>query len=568
MHPLLATHLKLALAGAEPPADAGWQRLLELVSDDYYHAEAEREELRRAIDACERGHEAQAAQLNHELEQRTEFEQALADSRAELHEVLAAMPDQVWLVEADNSLVDPRPRIPTPEVNELMAALLESGELDAACRRARREGALVQWEFSATVAGQRGLYEARCVPHPSSRGVVLVRDLTELRATQQQLAASEQMASVGVMATGVAHEVNSPLTAVVSNLEHLAEQLERLTPTLREQGELDLLTATLEAKQGASRIREVVRELSWFAGSYRGQPRPCDVNELVDGALLLVAHELRHRAKLTQLRGELPEFIGDGARLAQAFVNLLMNAAQSIEVGQAEQHRIEVETAQHGEAITIRIADTGAGVAPRVALDPALSPTKLKGSAGLALGIARKIVEDHHGSLQLRAEPGAGSEVLVTLPLLPHLPRSVPSAPLEPSRAEVTAQPRLLIIDDEADVGRAMRRSLAGRYHITLARSGGEALELLQTQRFNLVICDLMMPEMSGMALFDHASRRYPEQAARFVFMTGGAFSDAGRRFLDQLTTEHLKKPFDQNHLREFVAQHLRRLGPLTNDAP
>ncbi|MBX3185270.1 MAG: response regulator [Polyangiaceae bacterium] len=321
MHPLLAAQLQLTLAGATPPGDAWWQRFVEQVSAAYYQAEAEREELKRALDESERGRAEQASQLSHELEQRTEFEQALADSRAELHEVLAAMPDQVWLVEADGTLVDPRPRVPTLEVSELMAALCESGELDAACKRARHEGALVKWEFPATVDGRRGLYEARCVPHPNSRGIVLVRDLTEL-------------AGAGPLAPGPRH----------------------------------------------------------------------------------------------------------------------------------------------------------------------------------------------------------------------------PAAALA----------RVLIVDDEADVGRAMRRSLIGRYHITLTRSGVETLELFRDQRFDLVICDLMMPEMSGMDLLDHAARRYPEQATRFVFMTGGAFSDTGKRFLGQLTTEYLKKPFDQGQLRDFIAQHLERLGPLT----
>ncbi|MGE0328987.1 MAG: response regulator, partial [Polyangiaceae bacterium] len=161
--------------------------------------------------------------------------------------------------------------------------------------------------------------------------------------------------------------------------------------------------------------------------------------------------------------------------------------------------------------------------------------------------------------IRVTSVPGAGTCVIVQLPesLAQPAPESTPPPP------SVNPEPRhsILIIDDEPEVGRAMKRGLSQLHDVTLAQTGAQGLELMAHGHFSLVLCDLMMPEMSGMEVLKRVQAQLPHYTERLVFMTGGAFSEAGIRFLEELTTGHLDKPFDQRELREFVARQLARLA-------
>lgn len=555
MHRLLRRQLQRAYDGGEPPDDPAFKKLLDLIEAAYAQADSEHELVGRSLQRVSDELLERNRQLTEELKMLTEYEQALANSRTELQEVLTAIPDHVWLVDDAGHVVNPRPQVP----NALSDALIEAGGVQAQAKKARIEGRIRLWEFELPSADGVKLYEGRCVPHGTRGCVVLVRDITELRDIQQQLNLSERMASVGVMAAGVAHEVNNPLTFVIANLDHALQNLsgEPSAGSLTE-----ALEALREAKSGAERVSHIVRDLRSLANPQSGTRSSCDINQAVDTALTMTANETRHRAEVVRRREPLPNLRAECSRLVQVFVNLLLNAAQAIEPGNAPENRIELSTRQSGKWIEIEICDTGTGIDAkdlRKLFDPFFSTKQASGGLGLGLSICRKIVDEHGGHIRVTSVEGAGTCVIVQLPI--SLAQPSPSSTPQPPSASSVERARLLIIDDEPEVGRAMKRGLAQQHDVTLAQTGAEGLTLMAETDFDLVLCDLMMPEMTGMEVMNRVKTTLPDYVERLVFMTGGAFSEAGVQFLTELQTGHLDKPFDQRELRQFVAQQLARLA-------
>ncbi len=556
MHRILQHQLQ-EVFGERTPDDAQLLRLLALVDQAYARADQRSDEVARALRTTSAELEAKNAQLEQELVALTAYEQALSDSRVELQEVLATLPDHVWLVDAQGALIDPRPRLPHALSDQLAVA----GQIRAHAGDALSSGELKHWEFSVDVGAEHRLFEGRCLPGSAHKCVVLVRDITDLRAMQRQLGFSEHMASVGAMASSVAHEVNSPLTTVITNLDHVAAELKRLDQTLGLLEVTDAMGALQEAKAGAQRVGRIVRDLQVFASPTSGERRACDINQIVDSAVNVTASQIRHRARIIRETGELRMLRADSSRIGQALINLLLNAAQAIEPGQTEQNSIRVVTRLREPWLEILIEDSGEGVAaehlPRI-FEPFFSTKQFDGCTGLGLSICRKIVDEHDGRLLIESTRGVGTKVLLQLPLARAGTDTAP--PPRPPIGSAPETARILIIDDEPEVARAMGRALRG-HAVTLAHDGAAGLEQMRQQTFDLVICDLMMPQMTGMEVFQRVSSDLPEQLPRLVFMTGGAFSDAGYVFLTELTTGYLEKPFDQAGLRRFVESQLERVA-------
>ncbi|MCB9588001.1 MAG: response regulator [Polyangiaceae bacterium] len=555
MHRLLRRQLQRAYDGGDPPDDPPFKKLLELVEAAYAQADSEHDLVGRSLQLVSNELLERNRQLTEELATLTEYEQALANSRTELQEVLTAIPDHVWLVDDSGQVLNPRPQI----TSSLSDSLIEAGGVQAQAKKARIEGRIRLWEFELPSADGVKLYEGRCVPHGTRGCVVLVRDITELRDIQQQLNLSERMASVGVMAAGVAHEVNNPLTFVIANLDHA---LQSLSDGDAASAMEDALEALREAKAGAERVSHIVRDLRTLANPQPEVRKSCDINQAVDTALTMTANETRHRAQVVRRREDLPLLRAECSRIVQVFVNLLLNAAQAIEPGNAKENRIEIATRCTGSWIEVEICDTGAGIEARdlrKLFDPFFSTKQSAGGLGLGLSICRKIIDEHGGNIRVTSVPGAGTCVIVQLPESLSQPARVLTP--EPPRVASAERRQILIIDDEPEVGRAMRRGLAQLHDVTLAQTGMQGLELMGAGDFDLVLCDLMMPEMSGMEVMKRVQAQLPKYTERLVFMTGGAFSEAGIRFLEELNSGHLDKPFDQRELRAFVARQLARLA-------
>ena len=382
----------------------------------------------------------------------------------------------------------------------------------------------------------------------------------EARLTQR-LSRAERMASVGALASGVAHEINNPLTYVIGNLYYALEELERDAGDGRESTRRELAELVRDALDGAQRVRRIVRDLKTFSRSTDDDSaQRIDVNASIDAAVNLMNNEIRHRARLSLVLTPVPRVIGSEPKLMQVLVNLLMNAAQAIPEGDADRALIEVRSSSDEKGrVRIDFRDTGVGLS-REALahvfDPFFASKPQATGAALGLSVAHGIVESMGGELGAESREGEGSTFSVFLPAeqgtgsIQAVRRSLP--------APRSGKLRVLVIDDEPKVGVSLRRMLRD-WDVEVIEDGRAALALLTRDRaFDAVLCDLMMPQLTGMDLYASIQERDPALAKRFVFMTGGAFTERARAFVAEVPNVTLEKPFDKALLLNAVESTLR----------
>ncbi len=376
----------------------------------------------------------------------------------------------------------------------------------------------------------------------------------QLRA---KLMVADRMSSVGMLAAGVAHEINSPLAYVISNLEMIAEELRAPLDGALAGRMRDIEEMTSDAREGAERVRKIVRGMKTFSRADEERRVPLDVRAVLDLSCNMAFNEIRHRARLVKDYGDIPTVEADEARIGQVFVNLLINAAQAIDEGRTDENEIRISTKTDGAGrAVIEIRDTGAGI-PESArgriFDPFFTTKPIGIGSGLGLAICHGIVTDLGGEIEVESKVGEGSLFRVSLPAA-LLEAASPLPPVSRKSLPVR-RGRVLVVDDDVMLGRAMRRILAG-HDVTVMTSASEVRDrLLAGDRFDVILCDLMMPTMTGMQLHAELLREVPEVVERMVFMTGGAFTPSARAFLDEVSNERLEKPIDMRNLQAFVAR-------------
>jgi CheY-like chemotaxis protein len=255
--------------------------------------------------------------------------------------------------------------------------------------------------------------------------------------------------------------------------------------------------------------------------------------------------------------------MGNEARLVQVFINLLVNAAQAIPPGRVEENEIRITTAMGADGfVVVEVSDTGQGMAPEVSarlFEPFFTTKPMGQGTGLGLSISRNIIEGMGGSLTFRSTVGKGTTFRVTLPAAREESQERQEAARSP---EALAQGgRVLVVDDEPFVGASAKRILKPVCEVVAVTSAREALELVSAGlQFDLVLCDLMMPQMTGMELQEELTRRAPEIAARMLFLSGGAITPEAQQFLQ--ARQWIEKPFDSQRLRTRVSEWLRENSP------
>ncbi|WP_375767575.1 response regulator [Archangium gephyra] len=385
--------------------------------------------------------------------------------------------------------------------------------------------------------------------------VWLVRDLTERKQMEARLVRADRMASLGTLAAGIAHEINNPLAFTVANLGHLeSDVLPRLKLPGGEQDDVRKLVA--DAQLGATRVRDIVRQLKMFSrADEQARPEPVDVTRVLESAISMASNEIKHRARLVRdFTDQLVAEANEG-RLGQVMVNLLVNAAQAIPEGSVERNEIRVLTRTHAEGLAIEVRDTGSGI-PAENLERLFEPfftTKPVGvGTGLGLPICQDIVTSFGGRMEVESEVGKGSTFRVILRAAAAVRPSEP--PKEAVVVAATRRGRILVVDDEPMIGMAIRRTLQREHEVVALTSAREAqARLTSGEAFDLILCDLMMPEMSGMELHQAVANHSPGLAGRMVFLTGGAFTANARAFLNHVPNHRVEKPFSTQELRGLV---------------
>lgn len=452
-----------------------------------------------------------------------------------------------------------------PEDRALALALItkpvavEGGVCELRCRSVRGEYVLLELRPAL-------LSEFEGAPACS----LSARDITEQKKLQARLAVTERLLAVGTLAAGVAHEINNPLSAALSNLEWVAGKLARLSASpagepgapLELSRSLSLLEKPIDdAREACGRVRSIVQDLKLLSRADEETLLPIELTSVVDSAVRMASNELRHRARLVREYGVLPLVHGSEARLAQVFLNLLINATQAIPEGEADRHEVRVRA--HALAtghVVVEVRDTGVGIPEAIRsriFDPFFT-TKPPGiGSGLGLSICQRILSGMGGQIEVDSQVGRGTTFRVTLPAAQNvIERVAPAKEATPVAAVPRA--RLLIIDDDAAVGAALKLVLSDEHEVRFDTSARRALERLSGgERYDVILCDLMMPELSGMDFHRELETLDAGLAQQVIFLTGGAFTLGAREFLDRVSNPHLSKPFNWPQLRALIAQQL-----------
>lgn len=375
----------------------------------------------------------------------------------------------------------------------------------------------------------------------------LRRTISSVTNLQDQLARSEHMASLGLMAAGVAHEINNPLSYILSNLSFAAERAI----------DQESRVALREALEGAGRVRDIVRDLKTLSRMESEEDlKPVDPRNAVDAALKLAFDDIRHRARVQRHFTEVPRVLGDETRLVQVMLNLVTNAAQSIPLGAPDQNQITVEVtlASGGSEVEIAVTDTGIGISsdhlPKV-FEPFFTTKPAGEGTGLGLSICHRLIHAMGGRIQVSSEEGRGSRFSVFLAVAA-VQRDL-DAPTSDLPSATLRRLRLLIIDDEVLVARAVRRMFDKEFRVEIALDGKAALEKLEQGDYDVILCDVMMPGIGGIDVFRQVRAKNEALAGRFVFATGGLFSQELSDAVRRLSNMIVEKPFDPDELRRVI---------------
>jgi two-component system, NtrC family, sensor kinase len=391
--------------------------------------------------------------------------------------------------------------------------------------------------------------------HPS-RAVLLVQDITELKELERELRQAEKMSAVGLLVSGVAHELNNPLAGVLG----YAQLLLRQEPAEGVRRGLDAI------QREAERCKRIVQNLQTFARKHKPQEGETRLNDLLRAALELRSYQLGvdNIRVVTELDEDLPVTRGDGHQLQQVFLNLIVNAHQAM-LATGRGGTLTLRSCRRGPDLVVEIQDDGPGI-PAVDLgrifDPFFTTKDVGHGTGLGLSICYGIVKEHEGRITARNAAGAGAVFTVEIPLRDprRSTQAPPPPPLPVLRSERVARPatrgtgRILVVDDEASVLDVAAQALRLDGHdVRTAGSARAALELVAQEAYDVIVSDLRMPGMSGQEMYERLASDRPEQARRVIFSTGDTLSPQTREFLERAPNRCLSKPFAIDELRALV---------------
>ena len=385
---------------------------------------------------------------------------------------------------------------------------------------------------------------------------VVITDITErvlaeraVQSAERQALATERLAAIATLTQGIAHEINNPLAIALLGIDDALDQLGDPSAdraVLRE--------SLVSARDGMNRMVGIVQSMKLLAQLDTAEREQVDVRATVEESIALATAEIRYRARLVSALAEVGAVDGSRTQLSQVFVSLLMNVAKALPEDHGGRNEIRIATRRDGASIVVEISDNGrgdAGEVPQRVFDRFFTTGDSSGGIGLGLAVTRDIVAALGGAIHVERPAAGGTVFRVRLPATPEqlaLPSAGKSG-VVPARSDTyrgLGRPaRILVVDDEPLVGRSLKRHLSPQHDITTVTRGREAIERALAEPYDVILCDLMMPDVSGADVYDEVTAARPDLAGRFVFMTGGAFTPRGREFVKSVAATVLSKPFD-----------------------
>lgn len=375
-----------------------------------------------------------------------------------------------------------------------------------------------------------------------------------LRRTQEQLLQSEKMAAVGQLISGVAHELNNPLTAILGY-----SQLLTSSGHVGPQG----IEYVEKLYKQAQRTHRIVQNLLSFARQHKPERLPVHINQIVEDTLALRDYDLRINNIHVDLDlgSDLPMIAADAHQLQQVFLNIVNNAVDAI-LERSDRGEIVVRTGLAGERLVIEFSDNGPGVqdSSRV-FDPFYTTKPVGKGTGLGLSICYGIVSEHGGTIRVRNGPVQGAIFTIELPC--QRAGLVGSAPATELR-ETLRGARILVADDEEPVLELEQEVLQGKGHLVhAARDGEDVRRLVTADKFDLVILDMNLAgSVSGLQLYEWIREQQPALSHRVVFTTSEAPGADKKKAIEKTGCPLLQKPFLVSDFLGAVEERLQQADP------
>ncbi len=443
---------------------------------------------------------------------------------------------------------------PLPAVigRDLGEALLGPSPAPLELLVAARQGDRVQPVVlrSATLGRTIRVNAAR-IPAPAhdQSVVVLVEDVTDQQAMEAQLIQSEKLAAVGQLVSGVAHELNNPLTSIAGLSELLLEQQDLGT---KDRGHLRVI------HEQADRAGRIVRNLLTFARKGPGEQAAVDLNDVIQRTLLLMSYDLKLKdVTIEKTLAPLPPVLGDRHALQQVVINLLNNAAQAVAGNPPERPRVILLSTWVDDRVRMRVTDSGSGI-PDAVLPHLFTPfftTKEPGQGtGLGLSITYSIVDAHGGRITVERPAAGGAAFLVDLPPAPP-PTDAPQRDGPELQVLAPAAKRSILLVDDDPAVRRMVKALFGRdgHTVEVARNPQHALDLARTRSYDLILADAQARSRDHLFV-EQLMESHPGLKSRVLVATGD-LPPAAEEVLARLSLRYVRKPFNLRDLRDEAAR-------------
>ncbi|MFI5323668.1 MAG: response regulator, partial [Thermodesulfobacteriota bacterium] len=379
--------------------------------------------------------------------------------------------------------------------------------------------------------------------------------LEEIKSAQEKLVQSEKLASLGQLVSSIAHEINNPLTPIIGYSQRLLMQ-----PELNENQKklLEIINSS------AQRVAEIIEKLLSF--SRKATPRRTyeDINSLVEQSLEFMGYQLKHEniEVMQDLDRGIPKTMVDSVQIQQVFTNIIINAEQAI-IGNGGGGRLRVGTRLNSDgAIEISFKDDGPGIAKDLwgkVFDPFFTTKEPGKGIGLGLAVAYGIIREHGGEIRTVSREGDGATFIIELPVLAHVENQHGGNIEKLTDAHRrNKNKRLMIVEDEEIVIDLIKGVLED-VNITIdsARNGEDALEKIASNEYELIVCDIKMPKMNGIAFYEEIKALNPGLAKKVIFITGDPSSET-INFLNETGNEFITKPFKIDKFKARVFEFLK----------
>lgn len=384
--------------------------------------------------------------------------------------------------------------------------------------------------------------------------IAITRDITEHKRAeekekqlQQELTLASRLASVGQMASGIAHEINNPLTGVIGFSDLLMKK--DLPEDIKKDVEV--------IQEGAQRVASITRRMLTFAHQHEPERTSVNINEIIETTLATRAYEMESSniQVTTQLASDIPLTSGDAGQLQQVFLNIILNAEMEMKLAHGRGN-LMVKMEKIDNTIRVSFKDDGPGI-PRKNLDrlfdPFFTTRDLDKGTGLGLSICYSIVTQHGGKIYARSRLGKGATFFVELPVVTkeeQLKMAEPAAEV----SKTLSGARILVVDDDTIVQEFLTTILTEEGHqVEIVENGDDALERVDSEDYDVILLDIRLPGMSGIELYRYMQKTAKSLARRVVFITGDTMSTDTMDFLATAGAPYIAKPFDAEQLKKAV---------------